>query len=239
MVLSLRALSRLTSFAALCAALNAHADLNANIGVTSEYIRDGISQTAGNPALQAGLTLTDDTGLYGGIASSGMERDDDHVTYEHSLFAGFYQPMGDYLAFDLFATRYLYQGDADIDGESYTEGGLRLLINDAVTIGWRETGNYIGSQFGFRTLELGYTWQLNSLSFDFYTAQHRWLEVDDEDYNFFEDTKRDDYWQFRIGANHSYGPWDFRMTLNKTNLKGNYDAGTIIQFAVHRYFNLW
>jgi len=239
MVLTPRALSRLSSFAALCFTLNAHADLSANLGITSEYVRDGISETRGKPALQGGITYTDDSGLYGGLASSGMDRDDDHVTYEHALFAGYYQPVGDYLAFDVFATRYLFVGDREQDGTAYSEGGLRLLLDNSLMLGWRETGNYMGSQFGFRSLELGYTVQLGEFSLEFFTAQHRWLEVDDEDYNFEEDPSRDDYWQFRVGLDRTYGPWDYRLTLNRTNLGSAYDAGTSIQFGIQRYFNLW
>ena len=37
--------------------VSASAGISADAGITSEYVRDGISQTAGNPALQAGRDL--------------------------------------------------------------------------------------------------------------------------------------------------------------------------------------
>jgi len=240
MVLSSRSFTRLSSsFAVLFCTLNAHAELSANLGVTSEYVRDGISETSGNPTFQGGLTLTDDSGLYGGLITSGIDHNDDDIEYEHSLFAGFYQPVGDYLALDLFANRYVFAGDSQAENKSYNEGGMRLLINDAVMLGWRETGSYMGSQHSFRSLELGYTLQWGEFSLEFFTAQHRWLETDHEDYNFDEDTGRDSYYQFRVGVDRTYGQWDYRLTVNRTNLSSEYDAGTSIQFGIQRYFNFW
>ena len=238
MFLSRAAVSRCLLATGLLLSAQSQAELSANIGATTEFVRDGISQTRGNPALQAGLTLRHNSGLYGGLWTSGVDRREDSADYEQDAFAGIYLPLGDTLALDLSATRYTWSGDTEINGQAYTEGGLRLLINDALTLGWRESGSYLGSHFDKRSLELGYTLQLSEFSLEFFTAQHRWLEVDD-DYNFGENGNRDSYWQFRVGVDRSYGPWDFSLTLNRTNLTSQFDAGTILQFGVQRYFNLW
>ncbi|MDK2776448.1 MAG: TorF family putative porin [Pseudomonadota bacterium] len=231
--------------ATLISAPQAMAELNANLGIVTEYVRDGISESSGNPALQAGLTYEHNSGFYLGAWSSTIDRrsttdrQDESADLENDAFAGVYLPVFNWLAADLSLTRYTWSGDPEVNHQAYTEGGLRLLIDDSLTLGWRQTDDFIGTGFAKRSLEASYTWQLSEFSLEFYLAQHRWLEVDDNDFNYNEDTERDSYFHFRVGLDRSYGPWDFRFTLSRTNLTSEYDAGTIIQAGVHRYFNLW
>lgn len=239
MLLNPRRFSFLSAAVLLFTSLSSQAEITASIGATTEYVRDGISETRGQPALQGGVTWLSNTGLYAGIWSSGVERKEDHATYEHDAFAGYYLPLTDRIAADLSVTRYTWAGDTDIRDQSYTEGAVRLLINDALTFGWRQSGDHLGSGFDMRHLELGYTWQFSDFSLELFTAQHRWLEVDDDDFNFDEDTQRDSYWQFRVALDRSYGPWDIRIALNRTNLSADYDASTAIEFGFQRYFQLW
>ncbi|WP_430462613.1 TorF family putative porin [Thalassolituus sp. LLYu03] len=234
-----QALTRFLPLATLALASYSHADLTANIGGTSEYVRDGISETRGKPAWQAGLSFQDTSGLYAGVWSSGVERKEDSATFEHDVYAGYNLKVIDGVLLDMSVTRYTWAGDASINDQAYTGGTLRLLLNDAFTLGMRQTGNYKGSHFDFRTLEMAYTWQFSDFSLELYGAQNRWLEVDDEDYNFDQDTLRDSYWHFRVALDRSYGPWDFRLAVNRTNLSSEYDAGTTIEFGIQRYFHLW
>lgn len=233
--------ARLIRFAPLLLGLStsAYADLTANFGGTTEYVRNGISETRGKPAWQGGITYTNNSGLYGGLWSSGVERKDDHATFEHTAFAGYNLNLFDGVALDLSATRYTWAGDMETDGQAYTEGAARLLLGDALTLGMRQTGNYIGSHFDYRSLELAYTIQFSDFSLELFTAQNRWLEVDDEDYNYDEDTGRDSYWHFRVALDRSYGPWDFRVAVNRTNLSSDYDGGTTIEAGIQRYFSIW
>lgn len=230
--------NRLLPAALLLGAACTHADLNLNIGATSEYVRDGISETRGKPALQAGLTFLHNSGIYAGLWSSGIERNEDSGTYEHDAFAGFNLDLMDGVALDISATRHTWAGDASINNQAYTEGTVRLLLDDAFTLGLRQTGNYLGSHFDFRTVNMAYTWQFSDFSLEVYAAQNRWLEVSD-DYNFDTNTNRDSYWHFRVALDRSYGPWDYRIAVNRTNLGSEYDAGTTIEFGIQRYFDLW
>ncbi|MCD8520989.1 MAG: TorF family putative porin [Saccharospirillaceae bacterium] len=232
-----RPLHTATAALIILTATSVQAELNANLGLTSEYVRDGISQTRGNAALQGGLTFRHDSGFYTGLWSSALNRKEDHASYEHDAFAGVYLPLSDGIAVDVSATRYTFAGDADINDQAYSEGTLRLLVDDAMTLGWRHSEAYLDSGFAKRSLELGYTIQTGSFSIELFTAQHRYLEISD-DFNFGSGNK-DDYWQFRVGVERSYGPYDYRLSIDRTNLSSAYDAGTTLQFSVHRYFGLW
>ena len=49
------------------------ADVTADLGVTSEFVRDGISQTSGKAAWQAGMTATHNSGFYVGAWGSNVD----------------------------------------------------------------------------------------------------------------------------------------------------------------------
>ena len=229
-----------TLFATAALAISAtstHAEINADLGLSSEYVRDGISQSGCNVAIQAGATATSNTGFYGGIWGSQVDRNGDKVQAEFDAFGGVYVPLSERFAVDLGATRYTFHGDMDRDGDNYNEAFARILFNDALTLGTRYSDAYMGSNYAHRSLELGYTMTRGTFSIELFTAQHRYLEID-ENVNYGAE-HQDDYWQFRVGVGRTYNKWDYRFVLDRTNLGSDYDAGTTIQFSVHRYFNIW
>jgi len=218
----------------LALAAPSHADFNADIGLTSEYIKDGISQTQGQIAPQAGLTYFNDLGLYGGAWVSNIDHKGNSAHAEWSGFGGYYFPITEGLAVDLSLTHYGYAGDATLSKSAYDEATARLLINDDWTFGWRQAEDYMGTGEAKRVLESAYTFQTGTFSLEFYLAQNRYLKVND-DVNF--GGSRDDYWHFRFGVGRSYDNWDYRLKLERTNLGSGYDAGTNITFSLHRYFD--
>ncbi|MCY0966747.1 TorF family putative porin [Parathalassolituus penaei] len=237
-MLPVRTLAILAASApALLASSASLAGGQANIGLVSEYMRDGISYTAGEYAFQAGADYTHSSGLYGGIAASEVKHQYETGHYERDLFAGWYIPLTDDIAVDAGVTRYTFQGDRYGNEKDYSETFARALYNDRLTLGWRQSAKYLGSDFAKRTVEVAYTLPLNTFGIEFYTAQHRYLEVND-DYNF-GGNNRSTYWHFRIAGERTYNKYDYRLSLERTNLTSEYDAGTIIQFGIHRYFDLF
>ncbi len=223
--------------ALLCSAsLPAVAGINANLGLTSEYIREGISQTDGNPTWQTGLTWEHNSGFYLGGWASGLDRRYDKASAEADIFAGFYQPLSDYTALSLTATHFTFYGD-NSDEQNYTELGARLLVDDSWVFGWRHSEEYLGTKSPRRALELSYTLHTGSFAIEFFGANYRWLELGDG--AGYGDNKTNDYWHFRVGVERTWNRWDYRLLLERTGLGSEYDAGTQIQFGVHRYFNLW
>ena len=95
--------SRIAAAAALLAATTGTAvggNVSATVGLVSDYDFRGISQTLNDPAFQAGLTYTSDTGLYYGLWGSnvdftssdndpGYPLDIDKPSTEMDVFVGF------------------------------------------------------------------------------------------------------------------------------------------------------
>lgn len=227
----------LTVTAGLLASATVLAGPQLNLGLVSEYMRDGISQTNGEYAMQAGADYTHNSGLYAGAALYELKHQSNSTNYERDLFAGYYRPLTDHLALDMALTRYNFHGSANAGRNSYNELSVRALMNDSLTLGWRHTHEFMGSHFPKRTLELAYTWPLDSFGLEFYTAQHRYLGID-EDYNF-GSSHRDTYWHFRVAVERTWNQYDYRLSIERTNLTRDYDGGTKIQFGIHRYFSLY
>lgn len=231
-------LSAACSSILIAAATVSHADITTDLGVTSEFVRDGISQTGGNAAWQAGLTATHNAGFYGGIWGSNVDHGgDDSIHSEWDLYAGANLPLWRAWSLDASVTRFTFHGDRDRKADAYNESALRLLWDNHLTLGYRAGDGYLGSEYNLHTLEAAYTFQTGSFSIELYAANHR-LDGSDETTNFGSDSA-DDYWHFRAGAARSWNHWDYRLTVERTNLGADFDAGTIMQFSAHRYFRLW
>lgn len=223
----------------LCLSLPAAADLDANIGAVSEYVREGISQTRGNLTWQTGLTWQHSSGVYLGGWASGLDRRSDNADFEADAFAGLYLPFSENIAVDLSATHYRFYGDTLAEQQDYNEFGLSLLLDDSWSFGWRHSPDYLGSGKARRALDASYTLHTSSFDIEFYAANYRWLETDASLGHAYSDNGASNYWHFRLGAERSWKQWDYRLTVERTNLGGEYDAGTLIQFGLHRYFNIW
>ena len=90
--------------------------LSANIGMTSNYVFRGISQTGGDPAVQGGLDYTHSSGLYLGTWGSNVGWIEDYQRYgsgnvEIDVYGGFRGGIGETgLTYDLGAIQYIYPG---------------------------------------------------------------------------------------------------------------------------------
>lgn len=90
--------------------------LTANVGVVSNYVFRGISQSQHQPALQGGVDYAHSSGLYVGIWGSSIEwtdRKDLQVhkgnSVELDLYGGYKGSVGDF-GYDVGAIRYFYPG---------------------------------------------------------------------------------------------------------------------------------
>jgi uncharacterized protein (TIGR02001 family) len=93
--------------------------ITANVGLVSDYILRGISQSQHKPALQGGVDYAHASGLYLGLWGSTVEWVDrsDYVYQEGNhveldLYGGFRGALGDF-SYDLGLVRYYYPGHFD------------------------------------------------------------------------------------------------------------------------------
>ena len=111
----------LTSLAAagLLAAGAASAEISGNVGLTSDYVFRGISQTDEKPAIQGGFDYSHDSGAYAGVWASNVDfNDGDEAQIEIDLYGGLGGEVGD-LGWQFGAIYYNYPGVADSSGLKY------------------------------------------------------------------------------------------------------------------------
>ncbi len=91
--------------------------LSANVGLYSDYVFRGISQTGGDPAIQGGLDYSHSSGFYLGTWGSNVGWLEDFQGYdsgnvEIDVYGGFRGDIGKTgLTFDLGAIQYMFPGD--------------------------------------------------------------------------------------------------------------------------------
>lgn len=89
--------------------------ISANVGLTSDYLFRGISQTGHDPAIQGGFDFAHDSGFYVGVWGSNVGWIEDYQGYasgnmEFDLYGGFRSGFADDFTYDLGAIQYYYPG---------------------------------------------------------------------------------------------------------------------------------
>lgn len=212
-----------------------NADFEVDLGFASEYVRDGIKQSNAKPVLQLGGLYSSQSGLYGGLWMSGIERGSpDSTRFELDGYAGFYYPVTSFMALDLGYTRATFLGDAETSKQAYNEGFFNILLNNETTLGYRLANDYLGTGVDLQTLELAHTINSGEFGFEFSTRQHRYLKVSEE-VNWGNEN-RDNYFHFRVGVARSYNEHNLSLGIEKSNLSSSFDASTHIVFTYARNF---
>lgn len=117
------------------ATLSAEGRINGLVGVTSDYVFRGRSQTSGVPAWQAGIGYEHGSGAFGGVWAS---RVDFNSRLDHELEIDYVVGFGRNLHRDwrgeMTLRRYTYPRSPDLIGYDYTEIGGTLSFRDLVTL---------------------------------------------------------------------------------------------------------
>lgn len=130
----------------------AAAEVSTNIGVTSNYIWRGLTQTGNSTALSGGFDWSGESGLYAGTWLS--EAWDD---YELDLYGGYAGEVGDF-GYDVGLIYYAYSSDAESDfielavsgSWQFLTAGLNYVFSaeDAVEVIEEDLYYYLGASFG-------------------------------------------------------------------------------------------
>ncbi len=111
----------LLAIALACVTASAFADapasdytLTANVGLTSQYVYRGITQTATNPAIQGGADFTHSSGIYLGTWGSNISWFTDvnkasSASMEWDVYGGYKNTVGD-VGYDVGVLQYYYPG---------------------------------------------------------------------------------------------------------------------------------
>lgn len=158
-------------------------ETSGTIGFTNDYRFNGISQTAGDPAIQGSLDLAFDSGVYAGIWGSNVDFGDD-ANLEIDYYVGFSNDITDDLSYDVNYAWYTYPGYDAADGD-YGQLNLSLFYGNAsVTYGY--ANDYFNSGEAGQYIAFDYSQPLpHEISLDLHAGHSfgdYWGKVDIDDY---------------------------------------------------------
>ncbi|MEH6577933.1 MAG: TorF family putative porin [Amphritea sp.] len=196
------------------------AEVSSTIGFTNDYRFRGISQTAGDAAIQGSLDMFFDNGAYIGVWGSNVDFGDD-ANLELDWYVGYAGQISETLSYDATLYYYTYPGyeAADID---YAEvdfnlyyGGFKAeysYSNDYVNTS--ETGQYVALDYNTEVIE-----NLNIDLHAGYSFGDYWDELDIGEYA-----------DYSVGVSSSFAGVD----LSVAYLFNDIDAGMDVDSGAFR-----
>lgn len=122
-LLSIALSSVVASTALVSVNANAVDGLSANVGLTSNYLWRGISQTDDGAAVSGGIDYEHDSGFYAGTWASNVDFGDD-ASYELDFYFGFGGDIGDSgFGYDVGYIYYAYPDSAEVDSDNEYDFG--------------------------------------------------------------------------------------------------------------------
>ncbi len=102
--------------AAMAADAASDFSLSSNVGVVSNYVFRGITQTVGKPAVQGGMDLSHSSGLYAGVWGSNVDwilasGSVGNSSLEMDAYAGYKGTATEDISYDVGLVRYNYLGN--------------------------------------------------------------------------------------------------------------------------------
>jgi uncharacterized protein (TIGR02001 family) len=173
------------------------AELTANVGVTSNYVFRGLTQTDDGVALQGGVDYVHEAGVYAGAWASNVELSPGDKGYETDLYAGYNFKLNENVTFDVGYIAYLYSstnGDPDAD-EIYFGAAFK-----DVSVTYYSGNRDVGADYSY--IDLKYSMALPS---DFNLHLHYG--------NMNDDAAGGDYQDAAIGVSKNIEGFDVGLTI--------------------------
>ncbi|NMP30466.1 hypothetical protein HII17_02725 [Thalassotalea sp. M1531] len=173
-----------SSLATLSIAANkAHAveGLSANVGLTSNYLWRGVTQTDDGAAISGGIDYANESGFYAGTWASNVDFGDD-ASYELDFYFGFGGDLGDSgFGYDVGYIYYAYPDSAETDGSNEYDFGeiygslsydvfsvtANYGVNNDDGAEWADSALYISADAAFEIAEgLELAFHVGNYTFD-------------------------------------------------------------------------
>ncbi|MDH5764392.1 MAG: TorF family putative porin [Gammaproteobacteria bacterium] len=216
----LKQLSLTVAVAGVLSSGAAMAELTGNIGVTSNYLWRGVTQTSDSAAISGGLDYAHKSGAYAGTwASEVSSLNGESGQYELDLYVGYTGDAGS-VSYDVGVIKYIYPID---------DGGTVQVDADFTEV-------YVSAGFGPATLYLASTLSKEgdpqfekdmyfSLSADFKVAGLGMTALYG-DYDF-DDPAGTDYSHYSLGLSKD----DFTFALEQNDITGADDVRVVVSWS--------
>lgn len=237
----MKALNKILLGTTFLASISAYAaNVSTTITATDDYRFRGISQSAGDPALQGSLDLELDNGLFGGVWASNIDFDDDGDT-EVDYYVGYYTDIIDDLGIDFTLTRYTYPGlsyDSDynelISNLYYGDFKLELAYSDDFT-NTDASASYVGINYEKTLKEQMSVFENITLTLHAgYSSGDYWEDYDIGNYSDYSVGLSSEVKGFEINLNFLFNDIDDGMDVDSSAFRND----NTINLTVSKTFDL-
>ncbi|WP_458729868.1 TorF family putative porin [Pseudomonas brenneri] len=198
-------------------------DVSMNAALTTDYIYRGVSQTQGKGAIQGGLDVAHDSGLYVGTWASNVDfiaADGNDANVEFDYYLGFTNNITDDISYDLGWIKYNYPGATAANYSEYY-GSLTAY---GFKVGAAYSDDF--AMFGSNGLADDNTTLYTYIGYDYTLPYEIGLALQYGNYDFKDNIflnsagvgKEDSYNDWSIGLTKTYAGLDFGMTYTDTSL---------------------
>lgn len=194
-------------------------DVSMNVGLTSDYMFRGISQTQGNGAIQGGLDVAHESGLYVGTWASNVDFGGD-ASVEFDYYLGFGNNITEDISYDLGWIKYDYPGQSGLNFSEYY-GSLTAY---GFKVGAAYSNDFPGFGNGDDSTLYSYVGYDYTLPYDIGLAL-QYGEYDFKDTAF--TSGEDAYNDWSIGLTKTLIGLDFGLTYTDTDLSDSDCAGFV------------
>ena len=178
----------LTSMFLVLSSYASAVEISSNVGLSSDYIWRGMTQTDGDIAVNGGFDLSAENGFYFGTWASNAGGAGANYSMELDIYIGFSGEMAENMSYDVGYISVIYPGDDSSDFEEAYIGfniyGLSLLYSDGQTgvlkSSYSEIGYSVDAGPGSFSISygsyedngdntvVGYDWGVGDFSLGFY-----------------------------------------------------------------------
>ncbi|MPY23187.1 hypothetical protein FM037_05705 [Shewanella psychropiezotolerans] len=202
-------LTGLTLAAALITPL-AQAEVTGEVSVTNDYRFRGVSQTAGDFALQGSIDYSADNGFFAGVWGSNVDDESYDSDVEVDLYVGYWGALGEdeEFEYDVTLTYYTYPGQDE--STKYLEANVGFYYAGFHFAQWY-TNDYANADVSLHYSELNYSYEISdNWSID---AHLGYSYGDGADLDWGED-----YLDYSIGVSTELAGFGLSLAWLETNL---------------------
>jgi len=188
-------------------------DVSANVGLVSDYVWRGISQSNNDAAIQGGIDVKHSSGAYLGTwwsSLSGYYNNPTSASTEKDLYVGYGFNVTKDISLDLRYTSFVYDGGNSANFDEFHVG----VAGYGASLAADYAGNNSPGNSTTLHVAAGYTYTLPmdvSLS-----ANYGHYDLKD---NFFNGSSAYDYWN--VGVSKKFAGITWGLSYNDTDLTGN------------------
>ncbi len=207
---SIRGAAGALALSALIAGPASAGELSGDLGVVSDYVFRGVSQSNQNPAVQAGLSYSFDNGFYVGTWASQVDFNSE-ADAEVDFFAGYAFDISDNIAADVQVLRYVYPDEGALN---YNELIFTLTVLDNLSATLAYTDDIYNYDVDGYYVGLGYDIALpGELTLTPAVGYSRFAAGSLSD-------SSESYMDWSLGLSRDFGPVSASLSYHDTNSKG-------------------